>query len=189
MGWSFSCDVNYTIADQLADFRTPGKHYSPQFVILRSVRVGNHHWALLEDTRNGHHLIALDLMKGPNRRFGEGSGYKGMSECEGPYHYDCPLSILDNAKAPENEHAYEWRRKVRAHHAARLTRKATLAKGTVVEYGGQRYRLDRPAGPRKGWNVDLLRDGYPAGEYRMKAHQIAAAKIIEGGSHGQPAVA
>jgi len=174
MGWSFSCDTNYTIADQLADFRTPGRHYSAHYKLLRSVRVGNHHWALLEDTRNGHHTISLDLMKGPNRRLGEGAGYKGMSEDWGPYYYDCPLSILDNARAPETETAYKWRQKVREYHAARKSHKAALKPGVTVKYGDAAYTLIQSLG-RKGWEVRGPHDCI----YRMKATQLARAKVID----------
>lgn len=176
MGWSFSCDVNYTIAEQLADFRTPGRHYSAHYKLLRSVRVGNNHWALLEDTRNGHHIIALDLMKGPSKKHGQGAGYKGLSECEGPYHFDCPLSILDNARAPKNEYAYEWRQKVRRFHADKKAREAAIGPGAVVEYGGHKYRLDSPAGPRKGWNVSRL--DQPGSWYRIRARQLSTAKVV-----------
>lgn len=44
----------------------------------------------------------------------EGWGYKPMDETMHPYYYDCPLSYLDEASAPENASAAEWREKVRA---------------------------------------------------------------------------
>lgn len=176
MGWSISCNPSYTIADQLADFRTPGKHYSPQYAILRSVRVGNNHWALLEDTLTGHNLITLDLMVGPSKKHGMGAGYKGISETMGPNEVNCPLSILDNARAPENEYAYEWRKAVRAFHAAKKAKKKAIGQGTVVEYGGNKYRLDSPCGPRRGWNVTRLDQPHLC--YRMRAHQLSAAKVV-----------
>jgi hypothetical protein len=185
MGWSFSCDVNYTIADQLADFRKPGR-YSAGYTLLRSVRVGNNHWALLE-MANGHHVIALDLMKGPSKKHGEGAGYKGIDEMWGPVEVNCPLSILDNARAPENQFAYEWRKKVRAYHEAKKAKKKAIEPGTVVEYGGIKYRLESPRGPRKGWNVTRL--DQPGSAYRMRANQIATARVIGEEICEQPATA
>ncbi|MBT2325502.1 hypothetical protein J7E62_24520 [Variovorax paradoxus] len=179
MGWSYSCDVNYTLKDQLADFRTPGKHYSAHYRLVRSACVGNHHWALLEDTRNGHHTITLDLMQGPSKKHGMGAGYKGMSEDWGPCYYDCPLTILDNARAPETLEAYLWRQTVRAHHATKKAKKKALVKGALAVYGGHTYRLDCPSTTKRGaWHVDRMHDGLPVAAYRMSARQLSDARIV-----------
>ena len=39
-----------------------------------------------------------------------------MSESMGPYCYGCPIEWLD--EVPEPEHAYDWRKAMRARHAA-----------------------------------------------------------------------
>ena len=36
--------------------------------------------------------------------------YKNMSDCSGPYKYDCPKGILDLLSPTDNEFALEWRR-------------------------------------------------------------------------------
>jgi hypothetical protein len=43
----------------------------------------------------------------------EGSGYKGMDECEHPYYYSCPVEYLDLAP----QACAEWRARVRRYHA------------------------------------------------------------------------
>jgi hypothetical protein len=50
----------------------------------------------------------------PGARSGEEFGYKDMSETMGPYHYDCPASILDLLGPPGNEYAANWREACRA---------------------------------------------------------------------------
>jgi len=47
----------------------------------------------------------------------------------GPCEVDCPLSILDNARAPEDAYAYEWRQRVRRFHAAKTAKRAAIEPG------------------------------------------------------------
>ncbi len=114
-----------------AELRRP-ERYAPNYKLLRSVRVGNNHWYLMEQIATGHHIIGLDLMKGPSKKHGEGAGYKDISEEMGPCEVDCPLSILDNARAPENAYAYEWRQRVRRYHAAKAAKSAAIKPGAIV---------------------------------------------------------
>ena len=184
MGWTFRCDCSFTIKDLIEDLRRP-ERYAPH-KLLRSMVVGNNHWYLMQ-LADGRKVVGLDLMKGPSRRYNEGAGYKDIGEEMGPCEVNCPLALIDNATYPINEYAYEWRKKVRAYHEAKKAKKKVIGPGTVVEYGGNKYRLDSPCGPRRGWNVTRLDQPYL--DYRMKAHQIAAAKVIGEEANEQPATA
>jgi hypothetical protein len=59
----------------------------------------------------------------PGARSGEEFGYKDMTETMGPYHYDCPASILDLLGPPGNEYAANWREACRARLALTSRRK------------------------------------------------------------------
>lgn len=180
MGWLISYSSSYQISDMLIKLRRPDR-FGETYELLMSRVVGNHHWYLVEEKSTGHQIIGLDLMKGPSKRLAHGAGYKDMSELDGPYAYDCPLSLIDNARAPENERAYEWRMQVRKWHASRAVRKAALTPGSILQYGGTNYRLERSLG-RKGWNVARVEDGHP---FRMKVHQVSAAALLSQQSMAQ----
>ena len=130
--------------------------------------VGNHLWILLE--HEGVKSITLGLMRSGGRD--SGWGYKLIDEHCGPYHYDCPLSLLNQATHIEQENSIAWRVQVREFHAkkALLPRPET---GMTLTYGGVNYRLHSPAGPRLGWNV--VKVGGDGGLFRMKAVQLAQA--------------
>jgi hypothetical protein len=101
-------------------------------------------------------------------------GYKDMDESMHPYYYDCPIRLLDlTPQAIESE----WRKAVRAHHAKRKT-VPKPEKHKVVTYGGERYQLNYPIAPRRGWDVTRVRDGM---NFRMKAKQVNAALRQEEG--------
>jgi hypothetical protein len=128
--------------------------------------VGNNLWQLVRIESTGRLTIYLDLIA---KQKDAGWGNKGMSEDAGPCEVNCPISLLNRVSPVTEGYAVEWRERVRAHHAEKGA-KLKLGVGTVVEYGGEKYRLTYPAGPRKGWNCEHIASG---GSYRIKAHQIA----------------
>lgn len=110
--------------------------------------------------------------------FGRAFSYKDITEDMGPYQIDAPakmLDMLDRLAPNPNEHAKNWRQKCREKIEAKKTRTEWKA-GDRVEYGRTTYRLDTPAGPRKGWRVT---DEATGCTYRMTAHQLAKARKLE----------
>lgn len=164
MGWLFHSNPDIGKKELVAELRRPHR-FSKGCAVLKSSVVGNNHWYLLR-APDGTVTIGLDLLQSGG--IGEGWGYKAMDESCGPFYHDCPLSYLDQVTAPVG-YAAEWRSRVREHHAAKKAR-PKLKAGVVVTYGGYDYRLDAPAGPRKGWNVTRVADGIA---FRMKARQLA----------------
>lgn len=164
MGWSFSMiDIGKSATvSMLVSKEQFGTQYTP----LEHRVVGNHLWQLVRIEVTGRLTIFLDLLA---KERGGGWANKGMSEDSGPYHYDCPLSLLDKASPTTGGYAAEWREKVRAHHAAKAATPKP-APGLVVQYGSHAYRLTHPAGPRKGWNCEHVTSGM---RYRLKAAQLA----------------
>jgi hypothetical protein len=82
------------------------------FRTLRHCCRGNTLYALHESVApdaSSTKWIGIYLMQ----RSKEGWGYKPMDESMGPYQYNCPPSYLDEASAPVNETAANWREKVR----------------------------------------------------------------------------
>ena len=174
MGWSFNC-FDYGRAAHIAEI-TSQKHFAAGYKPLEHRVVGNHVWQLVEIVATGQKIITLDLIA--KERNG-GWGYKGMDETWGPCYYDCPLSLLDKASPTESAYAQAWREKVRAHHAKKKAARKALTAGMHLEYGGEVYRLDVPAGPRRGWFVThRAASGDYRMQYRLKASQVAAGRVV-----------
>lgn len=170
MGWSFSCiDIG---RDAHIDEITSQEHFAEGYTPLAHRVVGNHVWQLVRIDATGKKYITLDLIA--KERKG-GWGYRCMEETWGPYYYDCPLSLLDQADPTDNETAKAWREKVRAHHAAKKARQV-LAAGTVITYGQHQYKLRKPAGARRGWYVNRISDGRG---FRITARQLANSTISQ----------
>lgn len=173
MGWSFSTNPGHGRKEEIARVTAP-ERFAPGYRPLESRVVGNHVWTLVE--HGDRRYISLDIIKSGGKGYGWGS--KGMSEDSGPFHYDCPLALLDKATEPATEFGAQWRKMVRELHAERKEKKKALAgleTGSVVRYGGVEYRLHSPAGPRKGWNVLRRSDG---AMFRMPANRLSRAEVV-----------
>lgn len=166
MGWSFNT-VDYGRKAFIEELTSP-RHFSEGFTPLASRVVGNHVWQAVR-TPSGRVMISLDLIA---KERGGGWGYKGMSEDWGPYHYDCPLSLLDMCTETDNENARAWRAKVREYHAKRKAAPAPKA-GMVVTVGQHDYTLVEPHGPRSGWIVTMV--GGSGFKYRLGAAALNRA--------------
>lgn len=170
MGWLFTWnDTKEELLERR--LRAPSR-FVEGCELLHSSVVGNNHWYLLKD-KTGRVSIGLDKMAAGGKN--EGWGYKDMDETCGPVEVNCPLSFLDKASEPTG-YAIEWREKVRQYHAKRKAKKTAIAAGVVVKYGNECYRLDFPAGPRRGWSVCRLSDGR---SFRMSARQLGDA-VVQG---------
>lgn len=167
MGWSFSC-IDIGRDAHIAEI-TSQKHFSADYKPLAHRVVGNNVWQCVEQVSTGRRFITLDMIA--KDRNG-GWGYKGMSEDCGPSQVNCPLSLLDMCtEARQDGYGAGWRQKVREYHAAKRTA-SKPAQGATVTYGGHQYRLDAPAGPRRGWHVTRVGDGR---SFRMNAQQLSQA--------------
>ena len=172
MGYSFAMNTNFKRADQVARFRSD-KFFSEGYKLVDSRVVGNHFWGLVETIATGKKYIWLGLMMGGGRD--SGWGYKSLDEFSGPYHYDCPLSLLDQASELEDGKggfAANWRLKVREYHAAKKA-KVKMEVGMVVSYNKSKYKLVENVG-RRGWYVTDVDTG---ARYRMSARQVNESKI------------
>lgn len=166
MGWSF--EMFERSRKDFIESLTGDRHFSEDYKALEYRVVGNHVWQLVRQVSANRVFICLDLIA---KERGGGWGYKGLSEDMGPYHYDCPLALLDKASEPINESAREWRIKVREFHAKKSCKRKPVA-GLIVKSGNSQYELIEPYAPRKGWKVKEVECG---GYYRMPAAQLARA--------------
>lgn len=131
MGWLFS---NAWCSPKAVRESLNQERGNLTIVAQKATTYGRHLWTLYE-TQTGERFINLDLMS----RDGEyGWGYKDMDESMGPYYYDCPLELLDQAGPTPHETAQRWREKVRAMHA-RKARK--LEVGTKIQMYGNTYTV------------------------------------------------
>ena len=167
MGWSFN-SIDHGRERHIAEL-TSQDFFATGYTLIKSRVVGNHIWSAVRNDATGAVFVNLTLIA---KERGGGWGHKSMSESAGPYYHDCPMSILALCTAPVGKYASEWRERVHKYHAAKQSR-PKLKAGDLVTYGEHTYRLDAPAGPRRGWAVTRL-DG---ARCRMKAHQIAKAVL------------
>lgn len=166
MGWSF--EVMERSRKDFIESLTGDRHFSEDYKPLEHRVVGNHVWQLVRQVSIGRVFICLDLIA---KERGGGWGYKGLSEDMGPYHYDCPLALLDKASEATTESAAAWRIKVREFHAKKSCKRKPVA-GLVVKSGSHQYELLEPCAPRKGWRVKDIETG---AQYRMPAAQLSRA--------------
>lgn len=115
----------YTRKDTIQHLIKPDENFN---TLAHCVR-GNVLWAV-QQWQGKDPFIACYLLKGPIRSDDPfGCGYKGLSEEEHPYYYNCPIKYLDMAP----EQCAEWRDRVRKQAAAKATK---LAIGMVAELSG-----------------------------------------------------
>lgn len=92
-----------------------GTHVEVTYTDCRLVRF-NQHWHVRRE--NGVPVVILEEM------ISRGGGwwyYKSLGEDWGPVDVECPLALLDIVPEPDAEYAREWRARVRAHHAAKVS--------------------------------------------------------------------
>jgi hypothetical protein len=164
MGWLYPW--NTKTKDSLVEYLRDPSRYGEQIELLKTSVVGKNHYYLAKNKSTGYVFIGVDMMDGGTRSE-PGWGYKSMDESCEPYAYDCPLSFLALASAPQG-HAVEWREKVRAHHAAKKA-KPKPTHGMVVEFDEVKYRLLHQIAVRMGWAVERISDGRV---FRLKASQL-----------------
>jgi hypothetical protein len=152
------------------------------------------HCELLDHSLRGNHLWLLVRLNDPGAQPSIGLfllrchngcwGYKGMSEEDSPYFYDCPLKFLEQAPEPRSfnlnhrDSGRSWRDFVREHHAA-LKQQRKRPRPAV----GQKIRLDGERFPGYGGiyavTADLGRKGLELNNYlRLSAHQIKWAELV-----------
>jgi hypothetical protein len=99
---------------------------------------------------------------------------KEITEDMGPVQTNAParmLDLLDKLAPNPTGYAAQWRKDCRENIARSKAPKAKPKAGDRVIYGGTEYTLERPAGPRRGWQVK-----HPSGHtYRMNARQLSHA--------------
>jgi hypothetical protein len=154
MGWDFG---RQTKQELLTKLRAGAEHHR---------LVGNHLWTVRRDWNgDGGRYICLYLLASEHGCW----GFKDLAECEHPYYYDCPASLLE--LAPETHP--EWRAKVREYHAAKANARARankLAVGDVVQLP-EGYR---PATLEITSTKPLRGRGPDGREYRIGPRHVAA---------------
>jgi hypothetical protein len=170
MGWS----VGWKTRKELIGFLTSPTHFSSDYTLIKNRVVGNNIWSLIRRP-DGSATITLDMIKAfPLKGQPTEWGYKGLDESALPCEVNCPLSLLNATNAPPNEHAIEWREKVRAYHAERKAR-PVYAAGQYWRYGSALYRLTAPGVVRRGWIVMAIDT---AEQFFMSYHQLKRAELV-----------
>jgi hypothetical protein len=156
-----------------------------QFSIVDQSTRGNTWYAIARIDRPNETPVFYGVIWLVNRRRGEFI-YKDMSEDMGPFYYDMPVRLLDQLdklapNAPES--ALNWRAKCRAHIATKRKPKTIVKPGDIVKFSpnGAEFKLLAPAGPRRGWHVQLLGavGSTVRSTYRANARQISQCIVIQ----------
>lgn len=148
--------------------------------LLASRLIGPRLWYLAE--RNGVRWIGLTLI----RTQGTEVAVKHLDESMGPYHFDCPLSYLKRASAPQGSYAQSWREKVRAFHAKRgeeRVRRVNARPGQRVQLKSDIFELQESWG-RRGW---VVRQEGSGALFRMKCRQISQVEWLPAAPSDVPA--
>lgn len=171
MGWSYS--TQWRSKKQLVEYLTDSYRFGENQELLKSSVVGNNHWYLAKQKTTGEIWIGLDMMQSGRE---DGWGYKDLTASCGPVEVNCPISFLKEASEPDpDSYDAQWRKRVVAYHKSKRQKaKRSYEAGMVVQYDGTDYRLDRPAGSRRGWYVNRQPDGML---FRMNARQLGQAEI------------
>lgn len=158
---------------KLVEYLTDPYRFGENQEHLKSSVVGNNHWYLAKLKTTGEIWIGLDMMQSGRE---DGWGYKDLTASCGPVVVNCPLSFLKEASEPQpDSFDAKWRERVVAYHEnKRQKAKRNYEAGLVVHNGDYDYRLDRPAGNRRGWYVHRQPDGTL---FRMNARQLGQSEI------------
>lgn len=182
MGWTFFADRTDLTAGQILtrEFECVNSEGTRWSVVDQSTR-GSEWYALMKLEKPGQdpvHFGLVCLFK-RSKKTGE-FGYKDISEECGPNASHAPVRIieaLDRLAPAPNEWARAWRERCRAN--ARKPARPALVAGMRVRIGGHAYELISPAGPRRGWHVQLT-EGLTRSVYRATCAQLARAEIVGG---------
>ena len=172
MGWSFFKTARTRV--EMMQMLNSREGLSPHVRLIANCLRGNHHWQVLEmlPSHPNHgqmpsRRIVLNLLAPPEGD--SGWGYKTISEGEGPFATDCPLSYL-RLVPPDGHNGRQWRTRVQADHAVAAARPALRAGQTVV-INASPYELVESLG-RRGWTVRSMKDGKI---YRASSRTLNAA--------------
>lgn len=181
MGWTSFHDTGETTgAICTREFTSTNPAGDRWSVVDQSTR-GSVWYAIGRLDRVGHDPVFYGLVWLTSRRGGQ-FAYKDMTECMGPFYWDCPARLLDQLdklapNAPQS--AIDWRAKCRAKLAAKRKPKPKLAPGQIVTFPrvtGQ-FELIMPIGPRRGWSVRYVGGSM---SYTANARQISNCQIVKG---------
>lgn len=173
MGWTF-----FSEARTAADIKQQIRHeVVASMGAIDAGGSGNEHYVLVTNKDGSRSIVQFLLAKS------EGCwGYKDIPEEAGPCARNCPLRLLEQATAPRNAYAAQWRQRVRQH-AARKSEHARLIRSLRV---GDRIRLVEGCGSLELRIVALkptLVGATPGGQlYRLRPSVIA-----ERVAHAEPA--
>lgn len=98
--------------------------------------------------------------------YGHWFGYKLMDETEGPYYFDCPVSILNLLTPTDNEIANEWRNKCRENILKKKKAKS-IPVGTILEFDWQgrkrqaQLRVSSYSGKKRWFDTVDVNHYYP----------------------------
>lgn len=180
MGWTFYADNPQLSRSQMIEreFTQVQSTDNPHAYGFESMHErGSTVYTIMWRDSPGQSRVYFGMVFLTRRKNGE-FGYKDVGEDCGPYAFDAPLSMLDKLdKLAPNPRGYaaDWRARCRHQHATRKARRKTYAPGLCVKLGTcWTYKLQYPAGIRKGWIV--LRDDGRV--FRMSNAQLSKSTIV-----------
>lgn len=163
MGWT------ETIAEHYKNGKVDKKAeilevFSDGYEVVKGSFVGNTWYGAVKHNDEIFGCVALTSVR--KEGYGHWFGYKLMDETEGPYCYDCPVSILNLLTPTDNETANNWRNQCREY-ALKKKEIKSLEVGTIMEFDweGKKKQAQLRTSPyssKKRWfDVDNPYSYYP----------------------------
>ena len=109
MGWDFHHEIAPYDRKQICRARVSGN-----YEVIKDAMVGTTWYAAIKNKETGEVFASIVLTKIDRNGYCN-FGMKWIDEECGPYHHDCPASILDLLTPTTSQYAQEWRERCRAH--------------------------------------------------------------------------
>lgn len=123
MGWDYHNEM--APYDRRAICR---RHIGNGYEVIKDAMVGTTYYAAVKSPHDGS-VSALIILTHIDQRSYCNFGMKWLTEYDGPFHCDCPESILKELSPTANSYALEWRAKCREKRQAK--RENVLVKAPI----------------------------------------------------------
>lgn len=187
MGWTSYRPTKYKTVngrftiDKYAEAREVVNSFGDRFELIKDAMRGNVYYAAIKNKETNLTFAIVMLTRLDDGWF----AYKEMDECEHPYYYDCPKSILNLLSPTNHEGAKAWRQACIDKASAKKNKQtmSSLPVGTVVKIkiGGKDTLVKKmlPAYQfKRNWWLIIGQNRYLSKPYRFdNAFEIVATAI------------
>lgn len=169
MSWTFG----WRSREELVSHVTSERFLAAGYTMLVVRMAGNNIWYLYSRP-DGAKSIGLAMIRGIRKHGDSDWGYNSFVEDDGPFQFNCPETLIQQADPAATAAAELWRSQVAAYHASRRAR-PTYCPGQVWRFGDEDFQLVQSAGKARGWVVLSEKTG---NRYRLTARQLSQSTLV-----------